>query len=172
MDPRDGYALVGNVKPAVDWSDAGVEVLEAGQDGEEDDDVNEQRDVALVLNEDAGGLGDDPVVRQPCDAHQDADDRGEKDAAGGEADRVDHARIQGAATRVGFVVDRAVEVDTRVDLEEVEPGLDALGLEVVTRLNGEEPERSDHQHEGDDLGEPLHYNGVAVEGWSLCCGRR
>ena len=44
---------------------------------------------------------------------------------------------------------------------------DALGVEVRLRLADEEPERSDHQEQGDDLDAPLENVRVAPQRWTL-----
>ena len=84
-------------------------------DGVDQQELQQQRDVADDLDVDGGQRVDQPVVRQPRDAHREADDRRQDDADHGDQDRVQEADQEGAAEGAG----RAV-VDQR--LADVEAG--------------------------------------------------
>jgi len=66
-----------------------------------DDELQQQRDVAHGLDIECGQLVDQPVGRQPRDAHDRAEDGRQHDADAGDAERVEQADQQRPAISVG-----------------------------------------------------------------------
>jgi len=131
---------------------------------EDQDDLNEQRDVAQCLDEHAARAVHDPVTRQPPDPDQHAQDRCQRDPGDGETDGVDHAGPQRPAAGGGIRIDPRAEITAQRSAQKVVPGGDVSFFEVVLGLRGQEEQAQQHQNEPDYLREPLDHRGVAVEG--------
>jgi len=96
---------------------------------------------------------------------------GHDDGRDGQAQGVDHANPQGAAAGVGVAVDTKANVETLVDIDEVEVELDAAFAQVAGGLGSKEPEDTNHADQDEDLGDPLDNRRVAVQGYAFVLSR-
>ncbi len=89
--------------------------------------LQQQRDVADGLDVDGAILRHQPVLRQPGDADDEADDRGEDDAEAGDQQGVEQADPEGAAVGRGLRVvgdQRLADVEAGGVVPEAEAGRD------------------------------------------------
>ncbi len=117
-----------------------------------EEELKQQRQVADDLDIDHRRLGDDPVVREPRHADQEAEDGGEEDADRGHQHGVDQSDPEGLpVARLGVVVDqRLVDVEAGGVVPELEAQRDAsdphvLG-DVAGRLVKQETDDRDQRH--------------------------
>ena len=88
--------------------------------GPDEHDHDQRRDVAEELDVAGGELAQQPVVRQPGDADQGAEDHRQRDADDDDADRVEEAGGDRLADRVGRRERVVGDGDARRLVEEVE----------------------------------------------------
>ena len=122
----------------------------------EQEQPEQQRHVAEGLDVPFADLGEQPVVRQPADADQGAEDGRHEDAEDRHLQRVQHADVDragiGAGRRVG---DHGVaDLEARLALEVVEAAGDLLALQILDGVGDEVPGEQADQADHDDLEDP------------------
>jgi hypothetical protein len=114
-------------------------------------DLQQQRDVAQHLDVDGGQIGDQPVPRQPGNADDESDDRGEEDADDRDHDGVQQADQKGrAVTRLLAVFDQRLrDAEPGGGFQEPEARGDALPLQVGHRvtdqIHGQQHDTAEHE---------------------------
>ena len=136
------------------------------QDGVDEQELEEDRDVAHRLDVDGGEARHEPVARQAGDADGEADDGRQDDADDGDHDRVDEADDEGAGEGVGGrVVDRGLrDREARGALQEAEARRDAEAREVDERVVDEVGDGAEDDDDGDELVDDRADARVVVEG--------
>ena len=128
----------------------------------EQEQPEQQRHVAEGLDVPFADLGEQPVVRQPADADQRAEDGRHDDAEHGHLQRVQQADPDGAGVGAGRRIGdhRVADLEAGLALEIVEAAGDLLPLQIVDGVGDEVPGEQADQADHDDLEDPAADDGV------------
>ena len=128
--------------------------------------LQQQRDVADGLDIAAGEFRHQPILRQPRDADDEADDGGEDDAEPGHQQRIEQPDPEGAAIGRGLRVEgdqRLADVEAGGGVPEAEAGGDVGAVEMIDGVADRAVDQEGNDRAEHDLIEDAADLGVVVE---------